>query len=448
VYSFLLIFFINIQRIFKFEKSVFFISAGVYAWFYAARPATGTPGNIREQPIRCDYLHKNRLQYRIMHTENAEEAIYMAEDISWASLELLEQFMREVFTRIGIPPEDARVCAEVLIESDRRGIDSHGISRFKHIYIDRIRNGIINPVTSIEVVKQGPTTAVIDGHNGMGQVIAKKSMQMAVDKARQYGTGMVVVRNSNHFGIAGYYALMAVKNNMIGLVGTNARPSVAPTFGVENMLGTNPLTVGLPTDEPFPFVLDCASSITQRGKVEVLARLGQALPPGLVIDKNGRSKTDSVRVLDDLISGEAALVPLGGIGEETGGYKGYGYSTFVEILSAALQNGAFLKALSGFKDGEKTTYKLGHFFMAVDISAFIEPDQFKKTAGTILRQLRASKKMPGQERIYTAGEKEYEAFLQRTRRGVPLDPGIQKQILQLKREFGLDEYVFPFEKKS
>ncbi len=372
----------------------------------------------------------------------------MAEKISWVPLDLLERFMRDVFTRIGIPPEDARVCAEVLIESDKRGIDSHGVSRFKHIYIDRIKAGIINPVTNIEVVREGPTTAVIDGRNGMGQVIGKKSMQMAIDKARKYGMGMVVVRNSNHYGIAGYYALMAAKNDMIGMVGTNARPSVAPTFGVENMLGTNPLTVGLPTDEPFPFVLDCASSITQRGKIEVMARVGRDLPPGLVIGKDGKSKTDSSQVLKDLLSGEAALVPLGGIGEDTGGYKGYGYSVFVEILSAALQNGAFLKALSGFEDGEKTTYKLGHFFMAIDISAFIEPKQFKETAGNILRQLRASRKMPGRERILTAGEKEYDAYNLRKVKGVPLDEGVCKEILEVKREFNCHEYRFPFESES
>ncbi|MBN1798536.1 MAG: Ldh family oxidoreductase [Spirochaetales bacterium] len=368
----------------------------------------------------------------------------MAEKICWVELDLLGNFMIDVFKKVGVPPEDARICAEVLIESDKRGIDSHGISRFKHIYIDRIQAGIINPVTSITIVKQGPTTAVLDGNNGMGQVIARKAMQMAIDKAKQYGMGMVAVRNSNHFGIAGFYSLMAIKQGMIGITGTNARPSVAPTFGVENMLGTNPLTVGVPTDEEFPFVLDCASSITQRGKIEVLARLGQEIPKGLVIDKHGNSKTDGEQVLQDLINGEAALVPLGGIGEDTGGYKGYGYATFVEILSAALQGGVFLKALSGFKDGKKTTYKLGHFFIAIDISCFAEIDDFKATAGSILRQLRSSQKMPGHDRIYTAGEKEHEAEKSRQQKGVPVDEGVQKQIMELKQEFNLHDYKFPF----
>jgi L-2-hydroxycarboxylate dehydrogenase (NAD+) len=368
----------------------------------------------------------------------------MAEKTCWVALDVLKNFMIDVFVKVGVPEEDARICAEVLTESDKRGIDSHGISRFKHIYIDRIKAGIINPITSVEIIRQGPTTAVIDGNNGMGQVIGMKSMHMAIDKARQYGMGMVVVRNSNHFGIAGFYSLMAIKQGMIGITGTNARPSVAPTFGVENMLGTNPLTVGVPTDEEFPFLLDCASSITQRGKIEVLARVGQEIPKGLVIDRNGNSTTDGEQVLRDLIDGKAALVPLGGTGEEYGGYKGYGYATFVEILSSALQGGAFLKALSGFKDGKKTTYKLGHFFIAIDISCFSELDEFKRTAGNILRQLRSSQKMPGHDRIYTAGEKEYEAEKERKEKGVLLDEGVQKQITALRTEFNLHDYEFPF----
>lgn len=187
--------------------------------------------------------------------------------------------MQDVLQGVGVPPEDAAICADVLITADKRGIDSHGIGRLKPIYYDRIKQGILNPQTDFEILRSGPTTAVVDGHDGMGHVIAKRSMQMAIDKARQYGMGMVAVRNSSHYGIAGYFALMAVEAGMIGITGTNARPSIAPTFGVENMLGTNPLTFGIPTDEPFPFVLDCATSVTQRGKIEVYDREGKDIPP-------------------------------------------------------------------------------------------------------------------------------------------------------------------------
>jgi len=368
----------------------------------------------------------------------------MYEDCIWIDFDTMERFMVDVFRGVGVPEDDAKICADVLIVSDKRGIDSHGIGRLKTIYYDRIKAGIQHPVTTFEVVKDGPTTAVVDGHDGMGQVIAYRSMNMAIEKAAKYGIGMTAVRNSTHYGIAGYYALMAANRGMIGITGTNARPSVAPTFGVENMLGTNPLTIGIPTDEEFPFVIDCATSLTQRGKIEVYDRSGKELPEGWVIDQTGNSRTDTHRILDDLVQGTAALTPLGGIGEETAGYKGYGYSTVVEILSAALQGGSYMKMLLGWKDGKRAPYHLGHFFIAIDVVAFIEPESFRKTAGDILRALRSSRKMPGAERIYTAGEKEHLAFLARKDRGVPVNRRLQEEMKTMIDELGLTGYSFPF----
>ncbi|MDD5697720.1 MAG: Ldh family oxidoreductase [Victivallaceae bacterium] len=370
----------------------------------------------------------------------------MAENIYRVSFDKLEAFMRDVFVGLGVPAADAAVCAEVLITADKRGIDSHGIGRLKPIYYDRIRLGIQNPVTNFEIVREGPTTAVIDGHNGMGQVIARRAMQLAIDKAAEYGLGMTAVRNSTHYGIAGYYALMAAENEMIGITGSNARPSIAPTFGVENMLGTNPLTFAIPSDEEFPFCLDCATSVSQRGKLEVYDRAGEAIPPGWVIGRDGRSRTDTHQILRDLVNGTAALAPLGGIGETGGGYKGYGYATVVEILSAALQQGAFLKGLLGYDpDGSRRPYRLGHFFMAIDVGAFVEPAEFKKTTGDILRALRHSQTAPGCDRIYTAGEKEYLAGLERREKGVPVNPPLRQHILEMKAELGLNQYHFDFE---
>ena len=213
------------------------------------------------------------------------------------------------------------------------------------------------------------------------------------------------------------------------------------------MLGTNPLTFGMPTDEKFPFFLDCATSITQRGKIEVYDRAGKELPKGWVIDENGNARTDTHQILQDLVKGTAALTPLGGIGEETAGYKGYGYATVVEILSSALQGGAFLKGLLGFdENGKKVPYHLGHFFIAINIDAFMGLDTFKKTAGDILRALRNSKKAPGCERIYTPGEKEYEKYLYRKDKGVPINAALQKDMLTLKKELNLTQYTLPFEK--
>ncbi|MDP4133385.1 MAG: Ldh family oxidoreductase [Bacillota bacterium] len=363
--------------------------------------------------------------------------------VDWTTI---TNFVTDAFEGYGIPHDDAVICTDVLLESDKRGIESHGVNRFKPIYLDRIKAGIQSPVTELEIVKNFAATAVVDGHNGMGQVIGYKSMEMAIEKAKKYGMGMVVARNSCHFGIAGYYATMATKAGCIGITGTNARPSIAPTFGVENMLGTNPLTFGMPTDEPFDFVLDCATSITQRGKIEYYARIGKDTPEGMVIGRNGSALTDSVSILDDLNTGKAALTPLGGIGDELAGYKGYGYATVVEILSAALQQGNYLKMLSGIdENGGKMKYHLGHFFIAIDTEAFMGLESFKKTAGNICRDLRNSTKAPGNERIYTAGEKEYEVWLKRKDSGVPINDAVQKELISVRDELGLTKYKFPFE---
>ncbi len=369
----------------------------------------------------------------------------MNEDVVWVSFDTMEKFMVDVFEGLGVVGKDARVCADVLITADKRGIDSHGINRLKPIYYDRIKAGIQSPVTRFEIVKEGPTTAVVDGHNGMGQVISKKAMDVAIEKAEKFGMGMIAVRNSTHYGIAGYYVMMAVEAGMIGITGTNARPSIAPTFGVENMLGTNPLTFGIPTDEEFPFVLDCATSITQRGKIEVYDREGKEIPKGWVIGRNGKPRTDTHQVLEELRTGGVALTPLGGIGEEGAGYKGYGYATVVEILSSALQGGSFLKMLSGMKNGKSVPYHLGHFFIAINVSSFTDLESFKGTTGSILRLLRTAKKMPGENRIYTAGEKEYLDWLERKEKGVLLSKKLQKEMIKMRNELGLTRHGFPFD---
>ena len=368
----------------------------------------------------------------------------MSEDIIWVNFNTMENFMVDIFKELGVPEEDAKICADVLITADKKGIDSHGTGGLKTKYYDIIKAGIQSPKTNIEIIKDDPTTAVIDGHNGMGMVISKKSMALAIEKAKKMGLGMVTVRNSTHYGIAGYYVLMAIEAGMIGISGTNARPSIAPTFGVENMLGTNPLAFGMPSDEEFPFILDCATSITQRGKIELYDRTEKTIPEGWVIDEEGRIRTDSHKILQDLKKGKAALIPLGGIGEETAGYKGYGYATVVEIFSSALQSGGYLKMVSGIKEGKAISSNLGHFFIAINISAFIDIESFKKITGNILRSLRTSKKSPGANRIYTAGEKEYLAWLERKDKGVPINKNLQKQIVAMKNELGLTGYDFPF----
>ena len=362
--------------------------------------------------------------------------------VSW---DLMNSFLIDAFKGYGVPGEDAKICADVLLESDRRGIESHGCNRFKPIYIDRILNGTLKPVTEIEILKDTPTTVVMDAHDGMGMVASYKMMEMLIEKAKKYGMAGGAIRNSTHYGIAGYWATMASREGLIGVTGTNARPSIAPTFGVENMMGTNPMTFAIPTDEEFPFCLDCATSIVQRGKIEYYARNGKPTPAGMVVAEDGSALTDSDEILKALVDGTAALAPLGGIGEEMCGYKGYGYAAVVEILSAALAGGPFMKALTGVsEDGKPQMYHLGHFFFVMNPDFFMGLDTFKKTAGDICRALRASRKAPGEERIYTAGEKEWLAWCERKDKGVPVGEAVQKEILKVRDELKLP-YHFPFE---
>ncbi|MDX9800636.1 MAG: Ldh family oxidoreductase [Spirochaetia bacterium] len=365
-------------------------------------------------------------------------------EITWWDFDSVEKYMKDGFTAIGVPEDEAAVCANVLITADKRGIDSHGVGRFKPIYLDRIWAGTQSPVSEIEIVNESETTAVIDGHNGMGHFISDTANKLAIEKAKKSGVGIVAVRNSTHYGAACYYPLKAIEQGCFGITCTNARPSIAPTWGIENMLGTNPLVFGFPTDEDFPFVLDCATSVTQRGKIELYERLGKDLPDGWVIGEDGKYRNDTKQVLVDLTKGKAALTPLGGLGELTAGYKGFGYAMVVEILSSALSDGDFLKNLSGKdKDGNNVPILLGHFFMAIDISRFIPLERFKKITGTICRDIRSSKKAEGQNRIWTPGEKEHDAWLERKDKGVPFEDSLKKSFREVKERLALPN-TLPF----
>ena len=362
--------------------------------------------------------------------------------VAW---DVMNRFLIDAFKGYGVPEEDAKICADVLLESDRRGIESHGCNRFKPIYIDRIVKGTLKPVTEIEVLKDTPTTLVYDAHDGMGMVASYRMMEALIEKAKKYGMAGGAIRNSTHYGIAGYWTTMATKAGMIGVTGTNARPSIAPTFGVENMMGTNPLTWAIPTDEEFPFCIDCATSVVQRGKIEYYAREGKDTPAGMVISHDGSSMTDSSAILKALVDGTAALTPLGGAGDEMCGYKGYGYAAVVEILSAALTGGPFMKALTGVdQNGNPQMYHLGHFFFVINPEFFMGLDTCKKTAGDICRALRTSEKAPGHDRIYTAGEKEWLAWCERKDKGVPIGAAVQREMIAVRDQLKLP-YHFDFE---
>jgi LDH2 family malate/lactate/ureidoglycolate dehydrogenase len=362
---------------------------------------------------------------------------------------VIVSFMMDVFQGLGVPEEEARICADVLIASDLRGIESHGVGRLKYYY-DRIKAGVQFTKTEMEIVQETETTAVVDGHHGMGHVIACRSMRLAIDKARQYGLGGVAVRNGTHFGIAGYYPLMAAREGMMGFTVTNARPSIAPTFSTEPMLGTNPIAFAAPSDMPYPFCFDGATSIAQRGKIEVLARAEQPVPDGWVIDGRGDPATDPEQILKDmgklapaLRAGEAtaALLPLGGAGELLAGYKGYDLATLVEILSASLCAGMFMKDLLGFtEDGSRRPYMLGHFFLAINIEHFIPLDVSRRITGEIIRMLQNARKAPGQNRIYVAGEKEYEAEQRIRAQGIPINRNLRRELQLMRDELAISGY--------
>lgn len=365
----------------------------------------------------------------------------MTNQIIYKSVSSLRNFIKISFQKLGVPENDAVVCADILITSDLRGIQSHGIGRLK-MYVDRIKKGLIEVVNTSKITKESPTTAVIDGNHGIGMVIGYHAMNLAIKKAKVFGLGAVAVRNSTHFGIDGYYPLMAIKTNMIGMSFTNARPAVAPTFSNQPTLGTNPIAFGAPTDEKFPFLFDAATSITQRGKIEVLNRQEKDAYEGWVIGDNGKPLTDPQTILDMLVVKKAALLPLGGVSEDSGSHKGYGLSTIVEILSSSLQSGAFLFALSGIdSQGKETRFRVGHFFLAMNIENFTPIEQFKKNIGNLLRELRSVNKYPGKDRIYTAGEKEYEIEKTIRKKGVPINSNLLSELNYIDNLLGIGEFI-------
>jgi L-2-hydroxycarboxylate dehydrogenase (NAD+) len=368
----------------------------------------------------------------------------MSEQNMHVPVKQLVDFMIAALVKMGVPQEDAIIIADVLITSDLWGVRSHGVAHLK-MYHERMKAGLQLPVTKWKVVKDTPTTAVIDGGNGMGMVVGYHAMQLAIEKARKFGLGAVAVRNSSHYGVAGYYPLMAIREGLVGLSMTNAHPSTAPTFGTEPMLGTNPIAVAAPTDEEFPFMYDAATSVVPRGKIEVAARANRPIPEGWVVNKDGIPVTDSNGMVEEMNKGNVALLPIGGKSELLGGHKGYGLSTMVEIFSAAFQNGAYLSMLHDTDyEGKQQFLRIGHFFLAINIAHFTTLDDFKHLTGSMMRELRASRKGSDGARIFTAGEKEYYNTQKVMEEGVEITPGVQKALHSLQEEFNLTEVGLKF----
>lgn len=353
-----------------------------------------------------------------------------------------ESFIKDVLSRLGVSDEDIRICADVLLTADIQGVDFEGISLLK-AYYDKIKGGFQIPQTNIRIIKETDTTATMDGGYGMGEVVSYRAMEKAIEKAKKYGLGSVAVRNSSHFGMAGYYVRMAIKENMMGLAVTNASPTIAPTFGVEPMLGTNPIAFGAPSDMEFPFVMDFAASVVRKHKIDNLARDGEPIPEGWAINRDGNPHIDGIQLQKDIKARTAAIFPLGGEGELLGGHKGYGLATMMEILSASLQDGAFMRGLQKLnQDNEPVLYGPGHFFLAVNIENFTDVNRCKHIVGEIMRGLQNSKKMPGRDKIYVAGEKEYERQKLLFNEGIPLSKDTRRKLKKIQDELSLSDYNF------
>lgn len=349
------------------------------------------------------------------------------------SIEPLRSFTVEVFTKLGVSQENAVIITEVLIASDKRGIPSHGVARLKRYY-DGIKKGIMKPGAEPEVIKETATTLTVDGHAGLGQVVSFKVMQRVIEKAKASGLAAAAVRNSNHYGIAGYYAMMALEHDLIGFSMTNSAPLVVPTFGKDGALGTNPIAVAVPAGKERPFVLDMATSTVPRGKLEVYDRQNKEIPETWATDEKGKPCTDPGRVLRNLANrAGGGLAPLGGTGEEGRGYKGYDLAAVAEILSAGLALASMGTEVYGQK-GEPPD--VSHFFAAADPGGFGDKEKFKERMDSFIRSLKNTTRIEGAERICIAGEKEAEAE-ERNKTEVDIDEPTLQNLKEIAGELNI-----------
>jgi LDH2 family malate/lactate/ureidoglycolate dehydrogenase len=351
----------------------------------------------------------------------------------------LKGFCVRVLRSMEVPEEDARMTADVLVSADLRGTSSHGVARLRR-YVNGLRDGMMIPQPDAEVITETPTTVLIDAGGGLGQPVSYRAMERAIEKAETQGTGFSTVRNSNHFGIAGYYAMMAVDHDCIGIAMTNASVLVVPTFGRDAMLGTNHIAVAAPAGEEWPFVLDMATSTVPRGKLEVYQRLEKSLPLGWATDETGEPTADTGRVLKNLKErAGGGLLPLGGAGELLGGHKGYGLMLLVDILCGVLPGAAYANLVyPKDEEGNPLPSAIGHFFGAWRVDAFRPLDAFKDAMDDLQQRLKNAPKAKGQDRIYVHGEKEYEEAEKNARQGVPLNPKVGGDLRALAKELDVE----------
>ena len=358
----------------------------------------------------------------------------MKNDYVRIDAEALITFCQHVFQAFGLSEEDAHSAADVLVAADVRGIESHGVARLQR-YVNGLETGTVRADAAAEVVMDTPSSLVIDAHGAMGAPVSVKTMQRVITKARKNGAAFGCVRDSNHFGIAGYYAMMALDEDMLGIAMTNTAALGVPTFGRQVMFGTNPLAFAAPADKEQAFVLDMATTVVARGKIEVYERRGKELPTGWAVDKQGLTAKNARVLLDEMFQRVGGgILPLGGEGELLSGYKGYGLAVMVDILCAVLCGAPFG---ADVVDTATSSGRVSHFFGAIRIAAFRDPQEFRRDMDRLLRNLRHSPVAEGAERVYFAGQKEFEHEAQCRELGIPLPRQTYRQLCRIGHAFNV-----------
>ena len=348
------------------------------------------------------------------------------------SYEILHRFCMEVFQKFGFTEKEADIIQDVLLTSDLYGIESHGMQRMVR-YHKCIEKGMIDVHAQPEIVFESPISAVIDAHEAMGQLIGYQAMEMAIAKAKVIGVGIVSVRNSNHYGIAGYYAKMACKEGLMGFSCTNSEAIMVPTNGRKAMLGSNPIAFAFPA-EPYDFFFDASTTVVTRGKLEMYNKMGKPLPDGWAMNKDGHASNDAPDVLANIVAKNGGgIMPLGGNTEQLGSHKGYGFGMLCEIFSSILSMGATSNYC--MTDGKG---QICHGFVAINPSLFGNPEAIKQHFSTYLQELRDAPKADGATQIYTHGEKEVAAVERILKNGVPVNDNTMLEVLDLCNYLGLD----------
>ena len=342
----------------------------------------------------------------------------------------LFRFCMDVFQHYGFTYNNSKIISDVLLLADLYGIQSHGVQRMFR-YHKGLKDGSMHPDTKAGTVFETGISAVIDGNMAMGQVTSYHAMNLAIQKAKENGVGLVTVRNSNHYGIAGFYAKMAADQGLIGISCTNTAAVSVPTFGSYAMLGSNPIAVAVPA-HPHLFLFDASTTVVARGKVEVYNKAGKQLPPNWAVDGRGQITQDAAQALSCTLSREGGLLPLGGAGEETGGYKGYGYGILCELMSSILSLGVTCNHVTISGGG------VSHGFAAIDLKLFGEPERIIAHFSTFLQELRNTPKAQGADRVYVHGEKEQINYERRMKEGIPIQPKTFLEMREMAEDVGLD----------